>query len=280
VTRLGLLVADLGPATAGRSTLSDVSSLAVAAEQAGFDSFWVEDDQGGGVAPADSAEAGFEAYSLLGALATRTHTVRLGAFPLGGDPRAPAALAKIVTSIDVISGGRGVVTLAPGPLDEPAALDRLAEGLQVCRAVLDDQHPGFAGTHFAIDGAVNQPPPVQPGGVPLVVRLDTAERSWVKALHVAMPFTDAVVVDGDLDAVSLAADAVSGQESGTEVIWTGAVPASEREAVATITAVAAAGATGCIIAVPGAQMAPEMTELGPALLEAMELARAPGSHSR
>ena len=62
-------------------------------------------------------------------------------------------------------------------------------------------------------------------------------------------------------------------------VFTKCAPTPSRP-VATITAVAAAGATGCIIAVPGAQMAPEMTELGPALLEAMELARAPGSHSR
>jgi alkanesulfonate monooxygenase SsuD/methylene tetrahydromethanopterin reductase-like flavin-dependent oxidoreductase (luciferase family) len=270
VTGLGLLVTDLGPLSGGRATLSEAGALTAAAEEAGFDSIWVEDNLGGRVAPGGAAEMSFEAYSLLGALATRTRSVRLGALPRGVDPRLPSSLAKIVTGIDVISGGRGVVTLTPGPGEGPEAVDRLAEALEVCRAVLDDQHPGFAGSHFTIAGAINQPSPVQAGGVPLVVILHAAEQSWTSALPVAGRFADAVVVDGDQQSVAMAAG--SGHLGQSEVVWTGAVPRSTAEAVAVVAAVVAAGATGCIVALPVAGGLARVGELGPALREVLEAA--------
>jgi hypothetical protein len=270
VTRLGWLI-DLGPTLAGSSALTEVGAVAAALEQAGFDSVWVEDPPGPIEGAGDAKEAlGFEAYSLLGALARCTRSMRLGALPSGVDRRGPASLAKIVTGIDVISAGRGVVTLAPGPLADPRELDRLAEAFQVCRAVLDDQHPGFAGTFFSIAGAINQPPPVQAGGVPLVVRLRTADVGWDKALSLAATFADAVVVDGGPEQVAVAANAVSGRVSGTEVIWTGSLPPSTDQAATTVAALVGQGATGCILTASGPGGATPTVGLGPALREVME----------
>jgi alkanesulfonate monooxygenase SsuD/methylene tetrahydromethanopterin reductase-like flavin-dependent oxidoreductase (luciferase family) len=275
VTRLGLLVTDLGPATAGPSALTMACSLAAAAEQAGFDSLWVDDHLGAGEAPPDPTKLVFEAYSLLGALATQTHAVRLGAFPRGVDPRLPSSLAKMVSGLDVISGGRGVVTLSSGPLRVPGAVDRLAEALQVCRSVLDDEHPGFAGAHYAVAGALNQPPPVQAGGVPLVVLVDSKDRSWVDALGVAANFADAVVVDGGPEAVSVAADAAADQGGGAQVIWVGTVPSSLAETISAVMAATSAGATGCVIAAPIVDGGRALAHLGPALLEVFRPVRAP-----
>ena len=95
----------------------------------------------------------FEAYVLLGALAAVTSRVRLGTMVTGVTYRNPAHLAKIVTGLDVISGGRAILGIGAAwnedehrgygfdfpPLRE--RFDRLEEALQICRT---DVHRGGA----------------------------------------------------------------------------------------------------------------------------------------
>src|SRR5260221_6825266 len=86
-----------------------VAGLATAAEEAGFDSVWVMDHffqlppLGGPDQPM------LEAYTLLGALAARTRRVQLGTLVTGVTYRSPGVLAKIVTTLDVISRGRAIL---------------------------------------------------------------------------------------------------------------------------------------------------------------------------
>src|SRR6266404_6170653 len=86
-----------------------VAGLATAAEEAGFDSVWVMDhffqlpSMGGPDQPM------LEAYTLLGALAAMTRRVQLGTLVSGVTYRNPAILAKIVTTLDVISRGRAIL---------------------------------------------------------------------------------------------------------------------------------------------------------------------------
>src|SRR5258706_6721800 len=88
-----------------------VAGLATAAEEAGFDSVWVMDHffqlppLGGPDQPM------LEAYTLLGALAARTRRVQLGTLVTGVTYRSPGVLAKIVTTLDVISRGRALLGL-------------------------------------------------------------------------------------------------------------------------------------------------------------------------
>ena len=98
-----------------------------------------------------------DAYTLLGALATQTSRVRLGTMVTGVTYRNPAHLAKIVTTLDVISAGRAILGIGAAWYDveheglgfdfPPAGerLDRLEEALQICRAMFTEEAPTFDG---------------------------------------------------------------------------------------------------------------------------------------
>jgi F420-dependent oxidoreductase-like protein len=122
-----------------------------------------------------------EAYTLLGALAARTQRVQLGTLVTGVTYRNPAILAKIVTTLDVISRGRAILGIGGAwydvehqglGVDFPAPrvrLDMLEEAVQICRAMFTGDDVSFAGQHFRIDHARNLPRPVQPGGPRIMI---------------------------------------------------------------------------------------------------------------
>jgi len=169
VTRLGLcLPAAFGAEEAG-PILPRLVDLGLAAERAGFDSLWVPDSTG---ERGSHPGAALEAYTTLGALAVSTTVARLGALASPVPGRAPALLAKQVTTVDVLSGGRAVLGLRPAPwrlMGRRAQLERLAEAAQVCRALFRHELSTFTGRHFRVEQAANRPAPVQVGGPPILV---------------------------------------------------------------------------------------------------------------
>ena len=86
-----------------------VAGLATAAEASGFDSVWVMDHFFQLRHSAGPDQPMLEAYTLLGALAARTERVQLGTLVTGVTYRNPGILAKIVTTLDVISKGRAIL---------------------------------------------------------------------------------------------------------------------------------------------------------------------------
>jgi F420-dependent oxidoreductase-like protein len=158
-----------------------VVDMATAAEDSGYDSVWVMDHfyqlppMGGPTQPM------LDSYTLLGALAARTSRVRLATMVTGVTYRNPAHLAKIVTTLDVISAGRAILGIGAAWYDveheglgfdfPPAGerLDRLEEALQICRAMFSEEAPSFDGSYYRIQEARNVPPPVQPGGPKILV---------------------------------------------------------------------------------------------------------------
>lgn len=192
VTRLGCWLT--GPLwdSEGISLLERVSSLAVAAEVSGFDSFWVSDLVPSATVGA-SGPRGLEAYSLLGALAARTRTMRLGAVPFTDHGRPPSMVAKMVAGIDVISHGRGIlaVALGEGDADEGGAV---VEALQVSRAMMEDDLPTFTGSVHGIKEAFNRPRPVQSGGIPLVLVVSNSASRRAGAIAAAARRADAVIM--------------------------------------------------------------------------------------
>jgi F420-dependent oxidoreductase-like protein len=122
-----------------------------------------------------------EAWSVLAALSRETKSVRLGTLVTGVTYRNPAFLAKQVTTLDVLSGGRAILGIGAAwneeehqgygyafpPIKE--RMDRLEEALTIATAMFREERPSFQGTYSSIDQALNEPKPIQPGGPPILV---------------------------------------------------------------------------------------------------------------
>jgi alkanesulfonate monooxygenase SsuD/methylene tetrahydromethanopterin reductase-like flavin-dependent oxidoreductase (luciferase family) len=104
MTTFGYQIPGFRHAGAGDTEMFDHTiAHARAAEESGFDSVWVMDHFWQLPALGGPDEPILEAYTLLGALAARTQRVRLGTLVTGVTYRNPALLAKIVTTLDLIS---------------------------------------------------------------------------------------------------------------------------------------------------------------------------------
>jgi F420-dependent oxidoreductase-like protein len=183
-----------------------VAGLATATEDAGFDSLWVMDHffqlppLGGPDQPM------LESYTLLGALAARTSRIQLGTLVTGVTYRNPAILAKIVTTLDVISRGRAILGIGGAwydvehqalGVDFPRAgvrLDMLEEAVQVCRAMFAGDDVSFSGSHYRLDHARNLPRPVQAGGPKIMIGGSGEKRT----LRLVAQYADMCNVGGDV----------------------------------------------------------------------------------
>jgi len=192
-----------------REMFEHVADLAVAGEQAGFDSVWVMDHfwqlppLGGPTQPM------LEGYTLLGGLAARTRRVKLGTLVTGVTYRNPALLAKMVTTLDIVSSGRAMLGLGAAWYEEehdalgfdfpPAGerLDRLEEALQICRAMFTEEAPSFAGKHYRIEKALNIPRPVQPNGPRIMVGGSGEKRT----LRLVAQYADMCNIHGSPDTI-------------------------------------------------------------------------------
>ncbi len=158
-----------------------VSSIARRAEQAGFDTVLVMDHFYQLPALGSTDDYMLEAYTLLGALAASTEQVNLSTLVAGNPYRNPALLAKMVTTLDVVSRGRALAGIGAGwfepehrgygfefpPLGE--RLDRLDEALHIIHPMLRGKRPTFEGKFYRASEALNEPPPVRAGGPPILI---------------------------------------------------------------------------------------------------------------
>ncbi len=180
MTTFGFQLPNFAYGTPDAQTFEGALGRVRAAEASGFESVWVMDHFYQLPALGGAAQPMLEAYTLLGALAASTSRVSLGTLVTGVTYRNPAMLAKQVTSLDIISGGRAVLGIGAAWHDEehlalgfnfPAArerLDRLEEALQICRAMFTEEAPSFAGRYYRIDEARNVPRPLR-GNIPIMV---------------------------------------------------------------------------------------------------------------
>ncbi|MGB8859037.1 MAG: TIGR03560 family F420-dependent LLM class oxidoreductase [Ilumatobacteraceae bacterium] len=141
-------------------------------EELGFGWISVWDHFYGATGRPDDA-ACLEAVAMHAALACTTSKVRCGSLVYSIGYRHPAVLAKAITTIDQLSGGRADMGIGAGwakveydayGIPFPAAktrLDQLEEGIQCLRGLLHDEVTSFEGQHFTLTEARNEPRPVQ-----------------------------------------------------------------------------------------------------------------------
>jgi len=149
-----------------------------------------------------------EGNTILGALAARTSRVSVGLLVAGVTYRNPALLAKITTTLDVISGGRAILGLGAAwyedehdaygfafpPLKE--RFERLEEALRIARAMFTEDESSVDGTHYRTHNVLNNPRPLR-GDIPIMVG-GSGER---KTLRLVAQYADACNLFGGVERV-------------------------------------------------------------------------------
>lgn len=173
MTRLGYQIPNFTyPGIEGADIFKNVVAQAQAAEAAGFDRVFVMDHfyQLPGIGAPD--EPMFECYTMLSALAQHTETVRLSALVTGNTYRHPTLLAKAVTALDHVSGGRATLGIGAGWFElEHNSLgyefgtftdrfEKLEEALQIIGPMLRNEKVSLDGKHYQVSDAVNSPAPL------------------------------------------------------------------------------------------------------------------------
>src|SRR5262245_54590847 len=156
---------------------------ALRAEALGFDSVWISDhfflDLGRYGGP-DHPQGTVEPFTALAALAAQTERVRLGTLVACASFRHPAHVAKMATTIDLLSGGRFDLGIGAGwyqPEFEPFGYSYpdtgerfavLEESVAIIAGLFGGDGPvDHAGKRFRLHGAYNRPHPTSAGGPPL-----------------------------------------------------------------------------------------------------------------
>jgi F420-dependent oxidoreductase-like protein len=209
MTRFGLQLPNFTLGVPDTALFDAVVDLAVAGEESGFSSLWVMDHlyQLPGLGGADQPM--LEAYTLLGALAARTRSAQLGTLVTGVTYRNPALLAKEVTTLDVISGGRAILGIGAAwhdiehvafGFDYPSdreRLDRLEEAVQICKGMFTRDVTTFSGTYYRVEEVKNLPRPIRPSGIPIMIGGGGEKRT----LRLVAQYADQCNVAGDLETV-------------------------------------------------------------------------------
>jgi F420-dependent oxidoreductase-like protein len=181
--KIGLQIPDFttpgGPARLG----PDLATVARVADDAGFEFIALMDHffQIGMLGPPEHEM--LEAYTTLGYLAGNTSRAKLLTLVTGAVYRYPGILAKVVTTLDVLSGGRAWLGIGAAWNDEesrglgiafpPVAerFERLEETVQICLQMWRGDESPYRGTHYQLERPLNSPqalsqphPPIMIGG--------------------------------------------------------------------------------------------------------------------
>jgi F420-dependent oxidoreductase-like protein len=151
--------------------------MAVLAEELGFDSVWVYDHFHNVPRPIHSTV--FECWTVMAAISQRTSRVRLGQMVSCNAYRHPAVVAKITSTIDVISGGRLDLGIGAGWYEHEykgygfnfgapkERIGMLREGVEIIRSMWTQPDTTYNGTYYQLDGAQCDPKPLQQPSPPI-----------------------------------------------------------------------------------------------------------------
>ena len=150
-----------------------LAATARAAEAGGVTQFTLMDHWFQMESLATARDPMLEGYSSLGFVAAHTERMRLGLLVSGVTYRHPGLLAKIVTTLDVLSGGRAQLGIGAAWYErEHAALgvpfppiaerfERLEETLQICLQMWSDDEGPYEGRHYQLAETICRPQPIQ-----------------------------------------------------------------------------------------------------------------------
>lgn len=167
--RLGFQIPNFSYGTDVSELFPTVIAQAREAESAGFDAVFVMDHFYQLPMLGSPDQPMLEAYTALGALATATERVQLGTLVTGNTYRNPALLAKIITTLDVVSAGRAILGIGTGWFElEHDQLgfefgtftdrfNRLDEALQIILPMIRGERPTFEGKWYRTREALAEP---------------------------------------------------------------------------------------------------------------------------
>jgi F420-dependent oxidoreductase-like protein len=184
-----------------------LTEIARMAEAAGFASFSLMDhffQMGGEFGPPEGPV--LEGYSLLNYLAAVTERIQLGMLVTGASYRPPGLLVKMVSTLDVISGGRAFFGIGAGwyrrealglglpfpPLQE--RFERLEEILHIARQMWSGNTEPYKGKHFQLAEPINSPQPLQRPHPPILIGGDGEQ----KTLRLVARYGDACNLFADI----------------------------------------------------------------------------------
>ena len=162
-------------------TAGTLGEAAAIADRAGFAEFTVMDHYFQMDAMGKAEEPMLEAYTTLGYVAARTQRLRLGVLVTGVMYRHPGLLAKVVTTLDVLSAGRAQLGIGASwyereqvglgvpvvPVSE--RFERLEETLQICLQMWSDDNGPYDGTHYQLAETLCVPAPLSRPRPPILI---------------------------------------------------------------------------------------------------------------
>ena len=158
-----------------------MTCVAQEAERLGFASVWLFDHFDSSSVLRSSESMFFECWTSTAAIARDTTQIRIGQMVTCNSFRHPALLAKMASTVDVLSHGRLNLGISAGWMEQeylaygypfPNAatrLHQLREALHILHAMWTEEETYFTGQHYQIRGAINQPKGVQKPHIPLLV---------------------------------------------------------------------------------------------------------------
>jgi F420-dependent oxidoreductase-like protein len=179
--RIGIQIPSFTWPGGARAIRSRLAEIARSAEEAGFHSIWVMDHffQIPIVGPAEQEM--LEGYSALAYLAGITERVRLGTLVTGVTYRHPGVLAKTVTTLDVLSGGRAYLGIGAAWFDREhhglgvpfpslkERFERLEEALQIVKQFWSGAAQPYQGKHYQLAETLSSPPHLAQPHPPILV---------------------------------------------------------------------------------------------------------------
>lgn len=181
---VGLHVINFSWPGAPASIAPTLGAIAEAAEAAGLtelsvmDHYFQMDMEAMGLTPDKEM---LEGYTTLGFLAAKTSNIRLGLLVTGVTYRHPGLLAKIVTTLDILSGGRAQLGIGAAWYEREHAglgvpfprlkdrFERLEETLQICLQMWSDDNGPFEGKHYRLAQTLNVPQSIQRPHPPILI---------------------------------------------------------------------------------------------------------------